>query len=455
MHARNPYRDPPDFQVLAEAYLPLQKHIIATAKGATIDFKNEGSQRRLTEAILHRDFGLKLDLPPDRLCPPVPNRLNYILWLEDIMDAYSLAQPNNPLRVVRGLDIGTGASAIYPLLGCSTHPNWVFSATEIDDTSMEYARTNVAANELEDRISVVPADPSGIFFPLAQTDLEYDFTMCNPPFYSSREDVAQSADAKELGPNAICTGGDMEMITPGGETAFVGRMVEESLVLRHKCRWYTSMLGKMSSLANIVQTLRENKVDNYAISELVQGQTKRWLIAWSFGEIRLPDASVSPLYVVGGALTIPKRIARLPYSGIQNLMPPRNTLKQRLPQTANATQLAPVLSATIGSTDGVIVHNPAQDPSILDMIVSAYENTWSRAARRKRKEVVQIDPAVLGETRMTCRIRYEREEAGAHETIVTDYLVLHWVKGIDRGLFESFASHVERKVVDALKNDIH
>ena len=26
-------------------------------------------------------------------------------------------------------DRGTGASAIYPLLGCSTHPDWVFSAT--------------------------------------------------------------------------------------------------------------------------------------------------------------------------------------------------------------------------------------------------------------------------------------------------------------------------------------
>ena len=27
--------------------------------------------------------------------------------------------------------------------------------------------------------------------------------MCNPPFYGSREEVAQSAEAKELGPNAV------------------------------------------------------------------------------------------------------------------------------------------------------------------------------------------------------------------------------------------------------------
>ena len=51
------------------------------------------------------------------------------------------------------------------------------------------------------------------------------------------------------------------------------------------------MLGKRSTLAHIVQLLRENKVDNYAITELVQGQTRRCIIAWSFGATRLPDVS--------------------------------------------------------------------------------------------------------------------------------------------------------------------
>lgn len=31
----------------------------------------------------------------------------------------------------------------------------------------------------------------------------YDFTMCNPPFYGSREEVQQSAEGKEYGPNAV------------------------------------------------------------------------------------------------------------------------------------------------------------------------------------------------------------------------------------------------------------
>lgn len=60
--------------------------------------------------------------------------------------------------------------------------------------------------------------------------------MCNPPFYSDREEVLASAEAKEQGPSAVCTGADTEMITPGGEVAFVGKMVRESLELGTRCR---------------------------------------------------------------------------------------------------------------------------------------------------------------------------------------------------------------------------
>jgi 23S rRNA A1618 N6-methylase RlmF len=69
-----------------------------------------------------------------------------------------------------------------------------------------------------------------------RTGAAVDFTMCNPPFYSSREDVLSSAETKEFGPNAICTGADTEMITSGGEVAFVSNMVQESLRLGTQCR---------------------------------------------------------------------------------------------------------------------------------------------------------------------------------------------------------------------------
>ena len=103
--------------------------------------------------------------------------------------------------------------------------------------------------------------------------------MCNPPFYSSREEIEKSATEKEFSPSAVCTGADTEMITTGGESAFVRQIVAESLIYRTKCkyvpvsdplssgchkypnsRWFTSMLGKLFSLTDVVNSLRENGV---------------------------------------------------------------------------------------------------------------------------------------------------------------------------------------------------
>ena len=111
--------------------------------------------------------------------------------------------------------------------------------------------------------------------------------MCNPPFYSSAADLQASAAAKSRPPNSACTGAEVEMITPGGEVGFVSRMIDESKVLDERCQWFTSMLGKASSVEAIIRKAKEAGVDNWAVKDLVQGnKTKRWAIAWSWWSLR-------------------------------------------------------------------------------------------------------------------------------------------------------------------------
>ena len=132
----------------------------------------------LTRAMLCHNFDLSLpSMPEGYLCPPVPNRLNYVLWLNHLLKQSSDEQyfKQEPLPVGAsqriGIDIGCGASCIYPLLlttdrfnptmgkcaenassECSSR--WTFLATDIDEQSIESAAINVKINGLEDRIEL-------------------------------------------------------------------------------------------------------------------------------------------------------------------------------------------------------------------------------------------------------------------------------------------------------------
>ncbi|KLO08027.1 hypothetical protein SCHPADRAFT_624344 [Schizopora paradoxa] len=444
MHPRNPYQTPLDFENLAESFPPLSVHLLKTQDGRpVIDFKSVEAQRRLTEALLHRDFGLKLSVPAGRLCPAVPNRLNYILWIQDLIQASVRYDELRPERTI-GIDIGIGASAIYPLLACKLEPNWEFIGTEIDELSQQSALKNISQNELSSRIRVVKtSEHDPILLPLFQDDgVMYTFTMCNPPFYSSSDDVERSAEGKAFEPNGVCTGSDNEMIVEGGEAAFVRRIVDESVNVSTRCRWFTSMLGKLSSVTEVVQALRTHKVDNYAITELIQGQTRRWVIAWSFTDIRLPDS-----------------LARPTSDSLRQFLPLPNELQQPYQPTLDHISIRSALEGVLKNIDGVTFteldskDSPTSSP-LWELLVKASRNSWSRSERRKKNagNAATESKTIAGIPALSCTIR-EVSPLGPSSTIDgKSKLVLQcsWVRGRDRGLFESFWSHVSRKVGVAL-----
>jgi len=342
------------------------------------------------------------------------------------------------LFTLNNLCSGTGASAIYPLIACRLSPNWQFVATDIDSVSLISAQSNIDRNSLSERIALLRADPTGpIMLPLTQdTNASFDFSMCNPPFYASAEEVTQSAAAKELQPSAICTGTEVEMITPGGEEAFVGKMVSESVTLGQRCRWYTSMLGKQSSLTALVTLLRTHSVNNYALTELVQGHTRRWALAWSFTDAHLPDD-----------------IARPSAPALRRILPPRTTHRQPLPITPPAGTVQRVLDALV--SEAVSVSNTTGDK----ICVVAKQDTWSRSARRKAARIpssgkksvddVEEDDGSQRPPVLVVHVWVESSTEGENKA----QLVVQWKRGHDAQAFEGFASHVGRKVREAAETE--
>lgn len=262
-----------DFRLLAAKYPALRNFVYTNKFGsASIDWKDPHAQREVTYALLKNDFDLDLELPIDQLCPPVPNRANYIYWLKDMIQENSphLLKGASPLR---GIDIGTGASCIYPLLGAKIG-GWSFLATDIDETSIGYARRNVTLNNLESSIELRKVNPDQMLLGVVQSGEKYGFSMCNPPFFANINEARQN-------PHTVCMGTSNELVTPGGEVSFVERMIEESLVLRHAVRWYTSMIGKKDDLKALTKILAARGIVNVHTTTFYQGKITRWGLAWS------------------------------------------------------------------------------------------------------------------------------------------------------------------------------
>ncbi|GLE05650.1 hypothetical protein PINS_up014690 [Pythium insidiosum] len=258
LHERNRYREcPPDFYALGQRFPSFRQYlrnVDDVKKTAALPFDDPYAVRELTKTLLAHDFGLEWTMPIDRLCPPLPNRLNYVHWIEDLLQRAGV-DPFDKSADIRGIDIGTGASCIYALLGAKMN-EWRFVATEIDGTSFESARDNVIRNHLEHLISVQRVATTDLLQePLraAPKDQHFYFSMCNPPFFDDMDEA-------DTNPDVCCMGASHEMVFPGGEVSFIGHMIDDSIILQQRVLWYTSMVGRKSSLRRLLALLREKKV---------------------------------------------------------------------------------------------------------------------------------------------------------------------------------------------------
>uniref|UniRef100_A0A7N9D4J7 U6 small nuclear RNA (adenine-(43)-N(6))-methyltransferase n=1 Tax=Macaca fascicularis TaxID=9541 RepID=A0A7N9D4J7_MACFA len=257
MHARNRYKDkPPDFAYLASKYSDFKQHVQINLNGrVSLNFKDPEAVRALTCTLLREDFGLSIDIPLERLIPTVPLRLNYIHWVEDLIGH----QDSDKSTLRRGIDIGTGASCIYPLLGATLN-GWYFLATEVDDMCFNYAKKNVEQNNLSDLIKVVKVPQKTLLMDALKEESEiiYDFCMCNPPFFANQLEAkgVNSRNPRRPPPSSVNTGGITEIMAEGGELEFVKRIIHDSLQLKKRLRWYSCMLGKKCSLAPLKEELR-------------------------------------------------------------------------------------------------------------------------------------------------------------------------------------------------------
>lgn len=279
MHPRNIYRNPPNFKELSIKYPEFRQYAVQDLTGKIrVDFKDPNALRMLTTILLKNDFQLNVEIPPDHLIPTLPQRLNYILWIEDLLEIFPKREEIN------GFDIGTGPCCIYPLLGCKTK-NWKFLATEINEESFNWAVKNVNNNNLQNQIRVIKVDPNTILQDAIRTeDICFDFTICNPPFFNDQNELSakKSRTPRRTLPKSMNTPSSTEKSTEGGEVEFIKKMIDESILLKDKVRIFSTLIGKKQSFQIIKNELKKHDIIQFITCEFCQGNTMRWGIAWTF-----------------------------------------------------------------------------------------------------------------------------------------------------------------------------
>ncbi|KAK3194506.1 hypothetical protein Dsin_025816 [Dipteronia sinensis] len=130
-------------------------------------------------------FGSKLR-SYGQLRPTVPNRPNYLHWIEDLL-----------------------SSDIIPKT-CKNGDNAVPSSSSPFDLSI-------------DASDIYHGPP--VFLGAVRDGEEFDFCMCNPPFFETMEEA-------KLSPKTSYGRTPKEMVCPHGEKAFISRIIEDSVALK-------------------------------------------------------------------------------------------------------------------------------------------------------------------------------------------------------------------------------
>ncbi|WP_049721243.1 23S rRNA (adenine(1618)-N(6))-methyltransferase RlmF [Gilvimarinus polysaccharolyticus] len=300
LHRRNLHNQPYDFAALINSHPALAPYVAANQHGnPAINFADAAAVKALNAALLKHHYHIQdWDIPAAALCPPIPGRADYLHYLAELLNvAPPTSVPATESSDITLLDIGTGASGIYPLLASQLY-GWTCVATDINTQSLDNVAAILEHNPtLKRRIALRPqSDKNCIFANIILAGEFYDLSVCNPPFHASAEEALKSSLRKQenlarnrgeqtSNPSGLNFGGQAaELWCKGGERLFLKKMAKESQTFAHQCRWFSSLVSKSDNIKPLIKLLR--KLGALEIKEIpmTQGNKITRVLAWRFIE---------------------------------------------------------------------------------------------------------------------------------------------------------------------------
>ncbi len=314
LHPRNVHIGQYPIDELLKVYPALQPFVVIKPDGEkTIHFSDPKGVKALNAALLAYYYHVSFwDIPQGYLCPPIPGRADYVHYIADLVSEVGQRVKTSlddshilKGKQVRGVDIGTGANVIYPILANRIY-GWRMLGTDIDQGAVNSANAIVKANpSLKSAIDIrQQTTPQNIFDGVIGKDEVFDFCMCNPPFHRSAEAAhagsqrkiqnlsrhsqkrgIQAKNKPEKSTKTASTalnfaGQSHELWCDGGELGFIQRMLKESLNYGQQIRWFTCLVSSKDTIQPLLKSMAFHKVAEHRVIDMAQGQKVSRFIAW-------------------------------------------------------------------------------------------------------------------------------------------------------------------------------
>lgn len=283
LHFKNKHQSGYDFKKLIKNYAALKGYVFENKhKTTTIDFSDPNAVRALNTALLRTHYGIRFWVFSDKnLTPAIPGRVNYIHYLSDLLKESSLVTD------ITILDIGTGASCIYPLLGNAEY-KWKFVASDLDNYSLKSAKNIIEKNQLSTSIDLrKQSDNTAIFNGIVRKDEKFHASMCNPPFFATQEEASLANAVKQKGLGKAkgmrnFSGVSTEIWYKGGEKAFLHNYLYESSLIKTQCFWFTTLVSKKDNIKSMYASLEKLGATEVKTILMHQGNKINRIVAWTF-----------------------------------------------------------------------------------------------------------------------------------------------------------------------------
>ncbi len=292
LHPRNRHRERYDFPKLIKSCPELRPFVkLNEYNNQSVDFFNPEAVKTLNKALLAHFYGVQdWDIPPHYLCPPIPGRADYIHHAADLLSNANLG--NTPRGGgIKVLDIGVGASCVYPIIGNREY-GWSFIGADIDPVSIASSQRIVNANPaLKSSVTLrLQQQPKDIFRGILQPGEFIDLTVCNPPFHASLAE-AQAGTVRKLSnlqqkkvakPMLNFGGQKAELWCEGGESRFVNDMIFQSKQFATSCFWFTTLISKQPNLKGVYNALTKAGAVDVKTIPMAHGNKISRIVAWTF-----------------------------------------------------------------------------------------------------------------------------------------------------------------------------